>query len=73
MTISNLQISICNAAVDREDSAYLTRQLITCIGNKRALLAPIGAAVDQVRSRLGGRKLRMLDAVAGSGVVSRVF
>ena len=73
MKIENLIFSICNAAVDREDPVFLTRQLITCIGNKRALLVPISAAVARVRSRLGGRKLRMLDAFAGSGVVSRLF
>jgi adenine-specific DNA-methyltransferase len=54
-----------------EDPEYLSRQLITCLGNKRALLEPIGDAVLAVRRRLGGRRLRALDAFAGSGVVSR--
>jgi len=56
-----------------EDPAYLSEQLITCIGNKRALLAPIESALEMIAQRLGGRKLRMLDAFAGSGVVSRLF
>ncbi len=73
MKIENSPFSICNAAADREDPAYLTRQLITYIGNKRALLAPIGAAVQQVQARLVRSKLRILDAFAGSGVVSRFF
>jgi adenine-specific DNA-methyltransferase len=56
-----------------EHPDYLSRQLITCLGNKRALLPQIAAAVGQVRQRLGGRRLRCLDAFAGSGVVSRLF
>jgi len=54
-----------------EDHAYLSQQLITCIGNKRALLGHIGAAVRKVKSRLGKERLRVLDAFSGSGVVSR--
>jgi adenine-specific DNA-methyltransferase len=53
------------------EAVYLSRQLITCIGNKRALLPFIGEAVTRVRDSLGGRKLSVLDAFAGSGVVSR--
>lgn len=47
--------------------------MITCIGNKRALLRGIGAAVDRVKRRLRKNKLRLLDAFSGSGVVSRLF
>ncbi len=56
-----------------EDPEYLTRQLITYIGNKRALLGQIGDAVERVKERLGKRRLRVLDAFSGSGVVSRLF
>lgn len=55
----------------QENPDYLTRQLITYIGNKRALLPFIGEAVDRVRSRLGGRRLSSFDAFSGSGIVSR--
>lgn len=54
-----------------EDPDYLTRQLITCIGNKRALLPEIGTAVAKVKRRLNKGRLRTLDAFSGSGVVSR--
>jgi len=54
-----------------EDPDYLSRQLITYIGNKRALLGQIGSAVEQVKRRLGKRRLRVFDAFSGSGVVSR--
>lgn len=54
-----------------ENRDYLSRQLITYIGNKRALLGHIGAAVERVKRRLGKNRLRVFDAFAGSGVVSR--
>lgn len=56
-----------------EDPDYLSKQLITYLGNKRALLPEIGQALDHVVNRLGRRKLRILDAFSGSGVVSRLF
>ena len=54
-----------------ESPDYLTKQLITYIGNKRALLSPIGVAVERVKRRLGKNRLRCFDAFSGSGVVSR--
>ena len=54
-----------------EDPDYLAKQLITYIGNKRALLGPIGDAIRIATTRLKAPKLRCWDAFAGSGVVSR--
>lgn len=54
-----------------EDPAYLCRQVITCIGNKRALLPAIGTAVEMVAARLGKQKLRILEPFSGSGIVAR--
>ena len=54
-----------------EDPRYLQEQIITYLGNKRRLLDFIGKAVTQVRTQLGGRKLRCFDAFSGSGIVSR--
>jgi len=54
-----------------ENPDYLSRQLITYIGNKRALLGEIGSAVERVKRRLGKSRLRVFDAFSGSGVVSR--
>ena len=54
-----------------EDPDYLRRQLITYLGNKRALLGPIDQAVASVKRRLNKTKLRTFDAFSGSGVVSR--
>ena len=56
-----------------EDPDYLSQQLITYIGNKRALLGPIGSAVAHVKRRLGKDRLRCFDAFSGSGVVSRLL
>ena len=56
---------------ERENPDYLSRQLITYIGSKRALLGEIGRAVEQVKRRLGKQRLRAMDVFAGSGVVSR--
>ena len=56
-----------------ENPEYLTRQLITYIGNKRALLGHISGAVERVKERLGKRRLRVFDAFSGSGIVSRLF
>lgn len=54
-----------------ENPEYLQSQLITYIGNKRALLSFIGEAVKIVQTKLGKEKLNSLDIFAGSGIVSR--
>jgi adenine-specific DNA-methyltransferase len=56
-----------------EDPDYLTRQLVTYIGNKRALLGLIRCAVEDVCRKTAKEKLHILDAFSGSGVVSRMF
>lgn len=65
------QLNLFADAAPVEDPQYLTRQLITYIGNKRNLLGHIGKAVERVKQRLGKQKLRALDLFSGSGVVSR--
>ena len=54
-----------------EDPNYLSRQIITYIGNKRALLGQIGQVVEGVKGRLGKERLRVFDVFSGSGIVSR--
>lgn len=54
-----------------ENIEYLQSQLITYIGNKRALLDFIGQGVKIVQDKLGKQKLDCLDIFAGSGIVSR--
>ena len=60
-------------ATDRENPEYLSTQLITYIGNKRALLGFIGVAADKVSRRIGRGKLDIADVFSGSGVVARFF
>lgn len=59
------------STVCEEDEDYLTKQIITYIGNKRTLLPFIGLAVDEVRRRLGKKKLICVDMFSGSGIVAR--
>lgn len=54
-----------------ESPAFLREQLITYLGNKRALLGFIGEGVALVKQRLAKQHIRVLDLFAGSGVVSR--
>ena len=56
---------------DGEDPDYLSRQIVTYIGNKRALLGHIGQVVERVKRRLGKDRLRIFDVFSGSGIVSR--
>jgi len=58
-------------AAENED--FLSRQLITYIGNKRSLLPFIGEALEKVKKRLGREKLAIFDAFSGSGSVARFF
>lgn len=56
-----------------EKPEYLSKQLITYIGNKRALLADIDKEIQEIRRQLGGRRLASADIFSGSGAVSRLL
>lgn len=56
---------------EEELPEYLSTQLLTYLGNKRALLPFLGAGVEAVKKALGKERLTFFDAFAGSGVVSR--
>jgi adenine-specific DNA-methyltransferase len=56
-----------------ENDDYLTQQLITYIGNKRALLGFIGDGIKKVQKKLNKEKLKMFDVFSGSGIVARYF
>ncbi len=62
---------LLNAVAAEENPAYLTDQIITYLGNKRALLDFLGQGVGIVKERLGKNKLRMGDLFSGSGIVAR--
>lgn len=65
------QIALWADDSSAESPEYLSRQLVTYIGNKRALLGQIGSAVERVKRRIGKTRLRVFDAFSGLGVVSR--
>ena len=56
-----------------EKPEYLSKQLITYIGNKRALLADIDKEIQEIRRQLGGRRLASADIFSGSGTVARLL
>jgi adenine-specific DNA-methyltransferase len=64
---------IAGAAPLGENKDYLTRQLITYIGNKRSLLPFIGTALERVKARLNKKKLSLFDVFSGSGAAARFF
>lgn len=66
-----MQLEIEDFSRDIENPGYLSEQLITYLGNKRSLIPAIDGVVEEVRGKLGGRRLRACDGFAGSGIVSR--
>ena len=56
---------------EKED--YLTKQILTYIGNKRVLLKFITEGVCHVRQKLDKDKLSIFDVFSGSGIVARYF
>ncbi len=56
-----------------EKKEYLNSQIITYLGNKRALLSFIGTGLDKVCKSLNKKKLDIFDVFSGSGIVSRYF
>jgi adenine-specific DNA-methyltransferase len=54
-----------------ENEDYLNKQIITYIGNKRALLPFIKEGLNKVLMRLNRKKIKIFDAFSGSGIVAR--
>ena len=50
---------------------FVLQPMLTCIGNKRKLLAPIREIITGLAARLGKEKVSVADGFAGSTVVSR--
>lgn len=53
--------------------AYLTKQIITYMGNKRKLLPVLDSVFQHIKHALGKDRLTMGDGFSGSGVVSRLM
>jgi len=56
-----------------ENKQYLTKQLITYIGNKRKLIYHIENIIMSIKQKLGKDKMVMMDGFAGSGIVGRML
>jgi len=56
-----------------ENSRYLSDQIITYIGNKRALLPQIDKKIIFVKKLLNKEKIKTCDLFSGSGIVSRLL
>lgn len=55
----------------KENPAFLKEQIITYLGNKRALLGFLKQGFDFAKDELGLKKLKFADIFSGSGIVSR--
>ena len=67
------QMALWADAPVAEDPDFLSRQLITYIGNKRSLLGQIGVAIERIKRRLNKDRIRCFDVFSGSGAVSRLL
>ena len=54
-----------------QHNSFVFQTMLTCIGNKRKLVANIRAIMDDIRTLLSKEKLNIVDGFAGSSVVSR--
>ena len=57
----------------QESKEYLSKQILTYIGNKRSLLNEINNHIVKIKNSLNKDKIVSLDLFSGSGVVSRLF
>lgn len=54
-------------------SPHFSEQLITYIGNKRALLPFINSGIELVKNKLGKKKISCFDGFVGSGATARLL
>ena len=59
--------------MEEENKAFLTNQIITYLGNKRALIGIIEKEVEAISLKLGKEKLVCADLFSGSGIVARML
>ena len=67
------QLELDSTLESLEDPKYLSEQLITYIGNKRALQGQINSVIEKIRQDIGGRRIESCDAFSGSGIISRLL
>ena len=57
----------------KDTKPYLSKQIITYMGNKRKLLPHINSVIEDIKGRLGANDLVCGDGFSGSGIVSRLL
>ena len=55
------------------DEQFVTQTMLTCLGNKRKLVGEIKHIAQEIATRLGKEKMRIVDGFSGSTVVSRAI
>lgn len=68
-----MQAAVKQAASPAKSKDYLADDLLTYIGNKRALLPLIESGLERIKACLGKPCLSCLDLFSGSGAVSRLM
>ncbi len=68
-----MQAAVKQVASPIKSKDYFADDLLTYIGNKRALLPSIERGLNQIKARLGKPRLSCLDLFSGSGAVSRLM
>jgi len=56
-----------------EESIYLTKQILTYMGNKRKCLSLIDDVITQVKQYLNKEDIDIAEGFSGSGIVSRLL
>lgn len=59
--------------ITEENKDFLTTQIITYLGNKRALIGNIENEVEDIALKVGKKKLVCADLFSGSGIVARML
>lgn len=71
--MTQTQLFTESPALAEEDPAFLSEQLVTYLGNKRALLGFIESALLAIQERTGGSRISIFDPFTGSGATARLF
>lgn len=56
-----------------KNDEYLSKQILTYLGNKRLLINDIKLAIEEIQEELGNNKTKNLDLFSGSGIVARMM
>ena len=56
-----------------EEEEYLTKEILTYMGNKRNFLNKIDEIITLVKNSLGEKNINIAEGFSGSGIVSRLF